>query len=143
MVHRRWKPCFSPVLYRPRNRIERFNRQSHSRRRAKPDETRRKRGDYLIGAITQMLREPGSNTKQMPKTCRGADVLAAAPVAPPQHRAFALFASLRDHSPSRIITPLFQPDRLLPNTAHFGPVPGYYRFRQVALEPLAIPPEAL
>ena len=24
MVHRRWKPCFSPVLYRARNRIERF-----------------------------------------------------------------------------------------------------------------------
>ena len=23
-VHRRWKPCFSPVLYRGRNRIERF-----------------------------------------------------------------------------------------------------------------------
>ena len=22
MVHRRWKPCFSPVLYRARNRIE-------------------------------------------------------------------------------------------------------------------------
>jgi hypothetical protein len=24
MVHRRWKCCFSPVLYRARNRIERF-----------------------------------------------------------------------------------------------------------------------
>jgi len=24
MVHRRWKPCFSPVLYRARNRMERF-----------------------------------------------------------------------------------------------------------------------
>ena len=24
VVHRRWKPCFSPVLYRARNRIERF-----------------------------------------------------------------------------------------------------------------------
>ena len=30
MVHRRWKPCFSPVLYRARNRIERFfNRIKH------------------------------------------------------------------------------------------------------------------
>ena len=26
MVHRRWKPCFRPVLYRARNRIERFRR---------------------------------------------------------------------------------------------------------------------
>src|ERR1700693_3938200 len=24
MVHRRWKPCFRPVLYRARNRIESF-----------------------------------------------------------------------------------------------------------------------
>ena len=24
VVHRRWKLCFSPVLYRARNRIERF-----------------------------------------------------------------------------------------------------------------------
>jgi transposase len=24
VVHRDWKPCFSPVLYRARNRIERF-----------------------------------------------------------------------------------------------------------------------
>jgi transposase len=24
MGHRRWKPCFSPLLYRARNRIERF-----------------------------------------------------------------------------------------------------------------------
>jgi transposase len=32
MVHRRWKPCFSPVLYRARNRIERFfNRIKHRR----------------------------------------------------------------------------------------------------------------
>ena len=32
MVHRRWKPCFSPVLYRARNRIERFfNRIKHFR----------------------------------------------------------------------------------------------------------------
>ena len=35
MVHRRWKPCFSPVLYRGRNRIERFfNRIKHFRRLA-------------------------------------------------------------------------------------------------------------
>jgi hypothetical protein len=32
---RRWKPCFSPVLYRARNRIERFfNRIKHFRRYA-------------------------------------------------------------------------------------------------------------
>jgi transposase len=31
--NRRWKPCFSPVLYRARNRIERFfNRIKHFRR---------------------------------------------------------------------------------------------------------------
>src|ERR1051326_4729967 len=35
MVHRRWKPCFSPVLYRARTRIERFfNRIKHFRRLA-------------------------------------------------------------------------------------------------------------
>ena len=35
MVHRRWKPCFSPVLYRARNRIERFfHRIKHFRRLA-------------------------------------------------------------------------------------------------------------
>jgi transposase len=35
MRHRRWKPCFSPVLYRARNRIERFfNRIKHFRRLA-------------------------------------------------------------------------------------------------------------
>jgi transposase len=35
MVHRRWKPCFSPALYRARNRIERFfNRIKHFRRLA-------------------------------------------------------------------------------------------------------------
>jgi len=35
MSHRRWKPCFSPVLYRARNRIERFfNRIKHFRRLA-------------------------------------------------------------------------------------------------------------
>lgn len=35
MGHRRWKPCFSPVLYRARNRIERFfNRIKHFRRLA-------------------------------------------------------------------------------------------------------------
>jgi len=35
MVHRRWKPCFSPSLYRARNRIERFfNRIKHFRRLA-------------------------------------------------------------------------------------------------------------
>ena len=35
MVPRRWKPCFSPVLYRQRNRIERFfNRIKHFRRLA-------------------------------------------------------------------------------------------------------------
>lgn len=36
MVHRRWKPCcFSPVLYRARNRIERFlNYIKHFRRLA-------------------------------------------------------------------------------------------------------------
>ena len=35
MVNRRWKPCFSPVLYRGRNRIERFfNRLMHFRRLA-------------------------------------------------------------------------------------------------------------
>jgi len=35
MVHRRWKPCFSPVLHRARNRIERFfNRIKHFRRLA-------------------------------------------------------------------------------------------------------------
>ena len=34
-VHRRRKPCFSPVLYRARNRIERFfNRIKHFRRLA-------------------------------------------------------------------------------------------------------------
>jgi transposase len=33
MVHRRWKACFSPALYRARNRIERFfNRIKHFRR---------------------------------------------------------------------------------------------------------------
>jgi transposase len=32
MVHRRRKPCFSPVLYRARNRVERFfNRIKHFR----------------------------------------------------------------------------------------------------------------
>jgi transposase len=35
MAHRRRKPCFSPVLYRARNRIERFfNRIKHFRRLA-------------------------------------------------------------------------------------------------------------
>jgi transposase len=35
MVHRRWKPCFSPALYRARNRIERFfNSIKHFRRLA-------------------------------------------------------------------------------------------------------------
>src|SRR6266550_1249026 len=35
MIHRRRKPCFSPVLYRARNRIERFfNRIKHFRRLA-------------------------------------------------------------------------------------------------------------
>jgi transposase len=35
MSHRRWKPCFSSVLYRARNRIERFfNRIKHFRRLA-------------------------------------------------------------------------------------------------------------
>jgi transposase len=35
MIHRRWKPCFSPVFYRARNRIERFfNRIKHFRRLA-------------------------------------------------------------------------------------------------------------
>ena len=35
IIHRRWKPCFSPVLYRGRNRIERFfNRLKHFRRLA-------------------------------------------------------------------------------------------------------------
>jgi transposase len=35
MVHRRWKPCLSPVLYRARNRVERFfNRIKHFRRLA-------------------------------------------------------------------------------------------------------------
>jgi transposase len=35
MVHRRWKPCFSPALYRARNCIERFfNRIKHFRRLA-------------------------------------------------------------------------------------------------------------
>jgi len=35
MVHRRRKPCFSPALYRARNRIERFfNRIKHFRRLA-------------------------------------------------------------------------------------------------------------
>ena len=35
MIHRRWKPCFSRVLYRARNRIERFfNRIKHFRRLA-------------------------------------------------------------------------------------------------------------
>ena len=33
VAHRRWKPCFSPVLNRARNRIERFfNRIKHFRR---------------------------------------------------------------------------------------------------------------
>jgi transposase len=35
VAHRRWKPCFSPVLNRARNRIERFfNRIKHFRRLA-------------------------------------------------------------------------------------------------------------
>jgi len=35
MAHRRWKPCFSQVLYRARNRIERFfNKIKHFRRLA-------------------------------------------------------------------------------------------------------------
>jgi hypothetical protein len=35
VVHRRWKPCFSPVLYRGRNRIEWFfNRIKYFRRLA-------------------------------------------------------------------------------------------------------------
>jgi transposase len=35
MIHRCWKPCFSPVLYRARNCIERFfNRIKHFRRLA-------------------------------------------------------------------------------------------------------------
>ncbi len=35
MPHRKWKPCFSPRLYRQRNRIERFfNRIKHFRRLA-------------------------------------------------------------------------------------------------------------
>ena len=35
VVHRRWTPSFSPVLYRARNRIERFfNRIRHFRRLA-------------------------------------------------------------------------------------------------------------
>ena len=35
MIHRRWKPCFSPVRYRARNRIERFfNRIKYFRRLA-------------------------------------------------------------------------------------------------------------
>jgi transposase len=35
MAHRRWKPCFSPALYRGRNHIERFfNRIKHFRRLA-------------------------------------------------------------------------------------------------------------
>ena len=35
MAHRRWEPCFSPVLYRRRNHIERFfNRIKHFRRLA-------------------------------------------------------------------------------------------------------------
>ena len=33
MVHRKWKACFSPALYRNRNRIERFfNKIKHFRR---------------------------------------------------------------------------------------------------------------
>lgn len=33
VVHRKWKACFSPALYRERNRIERFfNRIKHFRR---------------------------------------------------------------------------------------------------------------
>ena len=35
VVHHRWKPCFSPVLYRGRNRIEWFfNRIKYFRRLA-------------------------------------------------------------------------------------------------------------
>ena len=30
MAHRRWKPCFSPVLYRARNCIERFSTASNT-----------------------------------------------------------------------------------------------------------------
>jgi transposase len=42
MIHRRWKPCFSPVLYRARNRIERFfNRIKHPTPRHAIRKTRR------------------------------------------------------------------------------------------------------
>ena len=33
MVHRRWKLCFSPVLYRARNRIEQFFNSHQTLRR--------------------------------------------------------------------------------------------------------------
>jgi hypothetical protein len=42
-----------------------------------------------------------------------------------------------------IVTPLFESGRFLPDTAYFSPAARYYRFRQITLEPLPIPPEAL
>ena len=59
MIHRRWKACFSPVLYRARNKIERFfNRIKHFRRIATRYEKRA--SNYLamlkIAAIQIWLR---------------------------------------------------------------------------------------
>ena len=65
MIHRRWKPCFSPVLYRQRNRIERFfNRIKHFRRVATRYEKRA--SNYLamlkLAAIQIWLRHNESMT---------------------------------------------------------------------------------
>ena len=65
MIHRRWKPCFSPALYRERNRIERFfNRIKHFRRVATHYEKRA--SNYLamlkLAAIQIWLRHNESMT---------------------------------------------------------------------------------
>ena len=65
MIHRRWKPCFSPALYRQRNRIERFfNRIKHFRRVATRYEKRA--SNYLamlkLAAIQIWLRHNESIT---------------------------------------------------------------------------------
>ena len=65
MIHRRWKPCFSPALYQQRNRIERFfNRIKHFRRVATRYEKRA--SNYLamlkLAAIQIWLRHNESMT---------------------------------------------------------------------------------
>src|ERR1700676_3873179 len=54
-LNRRWKPCFSPVLYRARNRIERFfNRIKHFRRVATRYE--KHAANFKLAAIHLWLR---------------------------------------------------------------------------------------